>query len=583
MRNRLVTIVFPLALTSVLLAGCAAVTSATGTDNASGTTSTAIDVDATQTAEQVLAANATVHDTTDAATWDAADVVAVSLDGASATSSGDGVSVDGGVVTITAAGTYELSGTLDDGQVVVNSTGDGVVRLILNGVDISSSTGSAIEFTAADDTVVVLADGSSNSLSDTDSYADTADANAALYSAADLTITGTGSLTVAGNGNDGITGKDGLVIESGDISVTAVDDGIRGKDYLVVTGGTITVDAGGDALKSDNEDDADKGFVAISGGTLSLAAAGDGIQAQTDVVITGGSIDVTSGGGNGTALVTDVSSKGVKGDVIVVISGGDLSVDAADDAVHSNGGVHLSGGEVSLATGDDAVHADTALYIDGGAVTVSTSVEGLESASITIADGTVDVVSSDDGINASGDAGQTVAVLISGGTTTIDAEGDGFDSNGVASMTGGVLTVNGPTGSGNGALDVDGEFTVSGGELLAVGSSGMVISPSTDSAQGWISSVLTTGVTAGDQVQILDASGTVVGMFTATKSAQSVVFSSTDIVTGDSYTVQVDGAEIGTATAGEAAAGQMGGGGMGGGGGGERPSGDAPSGGGFSG
>lgn len=562
----------PVLVTALALGGCAA---QSGSSLAGTTTSadaaasvTADETDVTQSAAEVLAANLDVHSVADVDSWNTAEETAIALSGLSATVSGDGASAEGSVVTITEPGTYRVTGALSDGQLVVTSASDGLVRIVLDGAEISSSTGAAIDVTDADSVAVILAEGSENTLSDTASYAETAEANAALYSSADLTIAGSGALTVHGNGNDGITGKDGLVIAAGALTVDAVDDGIRGKDYLVVTGGTLTVTAGGDALTSDNDTDLARGFVAISGGTATLTAEGDGISAATDTVVTGGTITVSSGGGAGASLADDVSAKGIKSGVITVIEDGTISVSAADDAVHSNLAVHISGGVLSLASGDDGIHADSALLIAGGSIDVTESEEGLEAAAIEITAGATTVRSRDDGINASGgtdtaesaeadaaqpqpggpgeESGGSQSVLISGGSLVIDADGDGLDSNGTAEITGGTVVVHGPTGNGNGALDVDGSFTVSGGVLLAAGSTGMVVSPDTDSAQGWISGTLDSSQPAGTTVQVLDADGTVLATFAGEKAFQSVVFSSAAITTGETYTLAVGGSAVGT-------------------------------------
>jgi hypothetical protein len=494
-----------LALGTALLTGCAITAVA---DDGSTTTVAASDVyGVVYTADEVLAANDDATTVTDDE-WDPSAAVTISLNGTSASADGAGVTIDGSTVTITATGTYVLSGELK-GQVIVAAPDDAVVALVLDGASISSDTTSAIAVTGADDVVVSLASGSDNSLSDTSTYADDATANAALYSAADLTITGDGSLDVSGNGNDGIASTDDLVIVSGDITVDAVDDGLRGKDSLTIAGGSLDITAGGDGLKSDNVDDATRGYIDIAGGSVAVTAGDDALDAQTDLVITDGTLDLAA------------ESKGLVADAFLVIEGGDT--------------------------------------------TVTKSYEGIQAPSITISGGSVDLTSSDDGLNAStgtgamGDDGSLLT--IAGGDVSIDAQGDGFDSNGSAVVSGGTLTVFGPTENGNGALDVNGTLTVSGGTLLAVGSSGMAVSPGSDSPQGWISA--TVSGAAGDEVQIVDSAGTVVASFTAPKTYASIVYSSADLATGSTYSVLIDGTSATSVTEGVAAAG----GGMGGGGG----------------
>ncbi|WP_082812610.1 carbohydrate-binding domain-containing protein, partial [Cellulomonas timonensis] len=548
-----------------LLAGCtstAAVDSSeTGDSSASASTSAATPAtDADLSVEEAMAANASAH--TAAEAWDPSDEVPLTLNGDSATADDDGVRVDGSTVTLTAPGTYRLSGTLDDGQVVVDSAGDGLVRVILDGAEITSSTTSPLQFLDADEAVVVLADGTSNRLSDASTYvypdAATDEPNAALFSTADLTLTGGGALHVEGNANDAIASKDGLVIDSGSLTVDAVDDGIRGKDYLVVRGGDLDVEAGGDALKSDNDEDETMGYVAVSGGDLTLVAGDDGIAAATDVIVSGGALDVTTGGGSSASVAADASPKGLVGDVCVIVGAGDVLVSAADDAIHSDGAVHLAGGAVTLASGDDGIHANNALRISGGSVDVTRSYEGLEAAQVTVVDGQVSVVASDDGINAAGgdndasedewgdapapgggDAADGSSLTITGGTVVLDAGGDGFDSNGSASLSGGTLVVHGPTNGGNGSIDVAGTFDVTGGELIAVGSSGMAQTPAASSAQSFVALSLTGQ--AGDVVHILDSDGNQLAVFETTKQYGSVIYSSAEVVAGEEYQAAVGG------------------------------------------
>jgi hypothetical protein len=263
------------------------------------------------TVEDALAGNLAPEDVDPS--YDESEVVDVALTGDSAESDSDAVEASDGTVTITAAGTYRLSGDLD-GQVVVDAEDDGVVRIVLDDAEISSSTTSALAFLDAGSAVVVLADGSTNSLSDGSDYAvDGEEPNAALFSSADLTVSRTGALTVTGNANDGIGGQDGVVLDSGTITVEAVDDGIRGKDYLVLRDADVSVTAGGDGLKSDNAEDATAGYVHVAGGSLDVTAGGDGLSAETDVIVGGGDVTVQSGGGSGQTVADDASAKGPEG------------------------------------------------------------------------------------------------------------------------------------------------------------------------------------------------------------------------------------------------------------------------------
>ncbi|MFB9653663.1 carbohydrate-binding domain-containing protein [Pseudarthrobacter oxydans] len=506
--------------------GVSAVSSQASTTSAGSAASTASTGTAGAVSLDALADD--THYDADDLTWDAASEVAVTMaDGASAAAAGtssSAVKVDGDTVTITAAGTYRLSGSLSDGQVVVAASEEDVVRIILDGAAITSSTGSPFVVQGANEAIVYLEDGTTNSLSDAATYAGqgTDAPNAALYSMADLTVAGTGSLTVDGNFNDGISSKDGLVLAAGTVTVDAADDGIVGKDYAVLLDGAYKVTAGDDGFKSDNEEDEGRGWVLVNGGTLNVSASDDGIKAFNTLTIAAGTTTV------------EESEEGLEAQHIIM-TGGTATVTANDD------GVNASGGSTSSST--------TAEGGMGG---------GMGRGEMAVGDYTVD---------------------ISGGLLTINSQGDGLDSNGNASISGGTVVVNGPTNDGNGALDVNGELVVTGGTVAAAGSAGMAVTPGASSTQSGVQVTLDSSIPAGTVVQIADSSGTVVAAFVTTKAAASLVFSSAAISDGAEYTVytggtatvsagigegSLDGAsEQGTVTAGEYSAAQGPGGGGG--------------------
>lgn len=507
--RRLKTVLAGLAAAAVL-AGCSALpTSTTADPTTTGTSTTAT---SSVTAAEVLAANedaTTVNDDE----WSLDDAVDITLTGSTASTDAGGITIDGNTVTVTAAGVYRFSGSLA-GQVVVDAP-DALVVLVLDGAEIASSTTAAIAVLNADDVGVYLVDGSSNTLSDTSGYGEDSDVNAAVFSEEDLTISGTGSLTVTGNGNDGITSEDDLVILSGTIDVAAVDDGLRGKDSLTVEGGTLTVAAGGDGLKADNEDEDTRGYLELSGGTITITAGDDGLDAATDIVMTGSEVTVAT-----SAIDTDeATSKGVD--------------------------------------------AGAVFLIEEGSVTVTASVEAIEAATVAIAGGTVDLTASDDGINASTGTGESMqadagaSLAISGGTVTIDAEGDGLDSNGDLLISGGTTVVYGPTRGGNGALDTNGSITVTGGTLVAFDTGDMAEAPGAASTQGWLIASVSGG--AGETVTVTDVSGSTIAQVTSDKAFGSITYSSAEVTNGESY--QVAGSSGSTSvTAGEGGMGGRGGG-----------------------
>ncbi len=518
-------------------------------------------------------------DAADEAVQDAA-AVQVTLAGDAISADGPGVTVDGSTATITAAGAYSLSGALADGQIIVDTQDKETVRLILDDADLRSSTSAPLNVVAAEAVVIVLADGTQNSVSDAASYVfadpSTDEPNAAIFSKADLTITGGGSLLVQGNYNDGIASKDGLAITGGNITVDAADDGIHGKDYLVIEAGNITVVAQGDGLKADNEEEATKGYIAVTGGVIDVTAGGDAITAQSDVLVSDGQFTLSSGGGSSSQVGETTSAKGIKGVASVTIDGGTFNIDAADDAIHSNDSLTVNGGDFTLASGDDGIHADSTLTINDGAIRITQSYEGIESAVITINDGAIDIVASDDGLNvAGGNDGSGMApgvgrggrpgasgpgqdaftytgdyyLYINGGSVLVEAAGDGIDVNGAVEMTSGLVVVNGPTEAMNGALDYDGTFTISGGTLIAAGSAGMAQAPGPSSSQPSLLLTFPSALPAGTLIHIQSASGENLLTFAPLKEFQSIAFSSPELSQGTAVEIYYGG------SAGDAAAG----------------------------
>lgn len=558
--------------------------SAGSTTTTPGTTVTDDDLNVTVVPAETL--SVTLPDSASEGEAAEADTV-ITLNGDSISVSGEGATVDGTTVTITSAGSYLISGTLNDGQIIVNTTDEKKVVLILNGVDITCSDNAPIYIISSPKhTLIYLQEGSVNMVQDGSTYnVDSEDSDApsaAIFSKDDLKFDGTGTLYVTGNYNKGIFTKDDLEINGGTIYVTAVDDGIRGKDSITITAGTITIEAGGDGLRTSNETDTDKGWIQIDGGTISIVAALDGIQAVTDLTINGGTIIISSGGGSANASTktnsdwgnwgggfnrnqqststtttteTD-SAKGLKATNSIIINDGYITIDSSDDSVHTNNLVTINGGTLYITSGDDGVHADTTLNIAGGIITVAKSYEGYEAATINISGGVSRVTASDDGVNAAGGtdsssttttggrqggsmfSSSTGTVVITGGYLVINATGDGLDSNGSVTMSDGTVIIYGPTDNGNGALDYDSTFTMTGGTLVALGSTGMAQTVS-NSGQGSLAFKVT--LSAGTILHIEDSNGNEIFTIEAAKTAGCVVISTPDLVIGDTYTIYSGG------------------------------------------
>ena len=400
-----------------------------------------------------------------------------------------GYEIDGTDVSITAAGTYVFSGDCDNGSITVKKGVTGVT-IVLNGLTLTNDDSAAITLNKTAEASLIAAAGTTNTVADTEGLSDE-NAAVKVKSGASLSISGTGTLTVDGNAKNGIKGAADAVITVAEVklNINAADDGLSCDDELNITGGTLNITAGGDAVKAspdtgdtENPDTTSLGNVTISGGTLMLNATEDGIQADGDLTISGGTFHVKTNGGRTTALTDDSAScKGFKAGGALTVTGGTLTVDSADDALHAGTDVTISGGTLTLATGDDGVHADNNLVIGTkGASSTSTprinitaSYEGLEGTTVTVYSGDIDVVASDDGVNAAsstlGEHSDKYAISIAGGDLYIDAGSDGLDSNNDINITGGKVEVYGADAMMDAAIDYDGTFTLSGGTLFGAG------------------------------------------------------------------------------------------------------------------
>ena len=575
-----------------MLAGCQTTSSETAqsaessTTSDSSTTTSTIDYDLEFSSDDLEVG------------YEEADLTTIKLADDQSTTSGEGASVDGNALTITAGGTYLISGTLSDGQIKVTAADTEEVHLILDGVDVTSSTSAPLLIEEAEKVFVTLAEGSENTLTDkagstatigTGDDATTIDGT--IFSKADLTLNGSGSLTINGNMNHGIVSKDDLTIVSGTYQITANGQGLSGKDSVKIKDGTFTLTTGTDGIQSDNDEEEGKGFVYIAGGDFTIDAEQDGIQAETLLQVDGGTFDITAGGGSTNAAAktsegmgmdffnrtaeadeevdietetdeeenldtedtSSTSMKGLKATGELIINNGTITIDAADDTVHTDGNLTLTGGTLSLASGDDGLHAGNDLQLSGSTIAITESYEGIEGKTITISDGEITVVASDDGLNASSGTsttseavpGETTSssensLVISGGTLTVNSSGDGLDSNGTLEISGGTTTVSGPENDGNGTIDSNGDTIITGGTLMAAGSSGMAVTFGDSSSQVSVLYGFETTYEAGSEIELSDADGTVLLSWTADKSFSSVQLSSAGLEEDGTYTLAID-------------------------------------------
>ena len=551
-----VTLLAALALTGCSTTSNALASGTTAADSSVGTTATTSSATATNTAASSSSFSTNVksgekldvdtHYSEQDLSWDASSETAIDLSNPTAT---DGVTVEDGTLTITKAGTYKLSGEYQ-GQIKVETADSDAVRLVLDNANITNSSGAALNVVNADEVILYSASGTTNTISDGADYTATGedDPDAVVYSKADMTIAGEGTLKVNGNHEDGIHTSDGLVIASGTLEVNAANTGIKGKDYVDILGGTINVTAQQDGIKSTNDTDEGKGWTRLSNGTVTVNAGDDGFKASRVVEISGGSLTV------------EQSDEGIEAQYINV-SGGDVNVTSADDGM--NASLKTSDSE---STDSSANTSDTANQqqnnqqqgsIPGGqqSGTSNQQQQGMGQPPA-MPGGNAQDGTSQNGTTGTGQQGMgqppqggmpggggtfeviDAAINVSGGHVTVNAEGDGIDSNGVTTLSGGTLIVNGPSQGGNAALDTNGDLLLNGATVLSGSTADMFEAPSTNSTSGYLKLTNSSGFEQGSTVQVADSSGKVVANYKVTKSnVQLVLVSSSSIVKGQSYTV----------------------------------------------
>jgi hypothetical protein len=370
--------------------------------------------------------------------------------------------------------------------------------------------------------------------------------------------------------------------------VNAVEDALRGGDGVAISGGVFDITAGNDGIKTNNTDSG-KGNITLSGGTFSIKTGHDAVQAENNLTINSGVYTVVSGGGaaaapsassigrnrpgNGdwgaqgwgrqppsgaasTAISTGSESmKAFKTGKEFVINGGTFTIDAEDDAFHSNGNLTVKNGTFSIQTGDDGFHADNALRISGGSINILTSYEGLEGKAVEISGGNISLVSRDDGINASDGSAAAgpgrmggsrtmntdVYVRVNGGIVKVLSVGDGIDANGNLFIEGGEVYISGPSLGMQGAIDLDGSFVVKGGKLITAGSS---LNPAAQSTQPVILVSYSAAKESGSLIAIKDRAGRTLLEYTARTNFTASAFSSPDFKSGETYGLYVNGRKL---------------------------------------
>ena len=532
-----VTLIAALGLTGCSTASGTTLTSGTSTVHSAVSGTTAGTSTSNTAAGQTL--DAQTHYTNEDLTWDSSGEKTIDLANPTAT---DGVSVENGTITITSGGTYRITGEYS-GQVKIEAAKTDTVRLVLDNAKITNSTGAAINVVSAAEAIIYTAAGTTNTVADEANYTATGDddPDAAIYSTANLTLTGEGSLSVKGAYEEGIHTTGGLVIASGTLEVNAANTGIKGKDYVDITGGIVNVTAAQDGIKSTNTDDESLGFTRLSAGSVTISAGDDGLKAPHTLEISGGTLNI------------EKSNEGIEAQYINILDG-DVTVNSSDDGI--NASLKDSSSDTSSdTTSGTATTGQQTQQNQNGQVQQAPAGGGAAPGGSQGSTGQNQNMPQPptDGAMPGGGGGTfevvDAAINISGGTVTVNAEGDGIDSNGTATFSGGTVTVNGPTAGGNNALDSNGDLLLNGGTVTTGSTADMFEAPSSASTSGYLKITDSSALTQGSTVQVTDSSGTVVANYKITTSGvQLVLVSNKNIVKGQSYTVSVTSGSVDAAS-----------------------------------
>ncbi|MCR5452909.1 MAG: carbohydrate-binding domain-containing protein [Lachnospiraceae bacterium] len=507
--------------------------------------------------------------------YDESEAETITLSDSGCKSSSKNVKIDKSTITITAEGTYIISGSLSDGQIVVDAADDAKVQIVLNGVTISNDSSACIYSIEADKVFVTTAKGSTNKLSVTGEYVATDDNNidAVIFSKTDIILNGKGTLNITAKYGHGVVSKDDLKVCGGTYKITAEKHGLSGKDSVRIADGNIDITAGKDGIHSSNDDDTSKGYTYIADGTITIFAEDDGIHSDTLLQIDNGKIDITN------------SNEGIEAQTIIV-NDGDIDVTSSDDGFNASSGSSSSettssdnsgskeGKRFTKESGSDSETGstdsnkmpqkpegsdgnmpqrpdDNNMQRPGGrmgqrpdgnmrqrpdmSTTSDSAISGDNGSSGKRTMNGHGGMGGNGGMGGGMDADESCSLTINGGTITVNAEGDGLDSNGVLTVNGGTVYVSGPTNSGNGAIDSGTEAVINGGVVIAAGAKGMAESFSSSSKQG--SMLVSSNSSQTGEIKITDSNGKVLASYTPDKQYECAVISTPEITSDGTYSV----------------------------------------------
>ena len=493
------------------------------------------------------------------------EAVKITLNKTTATVSGSGAKADGSTITITEKGVYVVSGTLEDGQIIVDASDSDKVQIVLDGVHINCETNAAIYVREADKVFITLAENSSNTLGGGNEYTQIDDntVDGVIFSKSDLVCNGTGSLTIEADYKHGIVSKDDLVITGGTYKIAAADNGITAKDQLKILDGSFDIDAANSAVKAKNADNAELGNIYIAGGIFTIEAEQDGFHATGSIVVDDGTITVNSGDDgfhaeldtviHGGTILVEKSNEGLEGKRVVV-NGGDITINASDDGINAtnsgdDGANAINPGANDAGSGDDDSNAassnddSSAAVNSGDDGSISGAADGKEPPQMPPdTENGSDMQPSQDFDPENAPSGGNAPQDFDPGNAPSDGDapqmmqrgpGGGGNSELYIKITGGTLTV---SADGDG-LDSNGGLLVTGGTLAAIGSAGMTESFDEASTQPVITYYCTETQSADTTITLTDSDGSALFTVTPEKAYASIVLTCPEMKLDATYTL----------------------------------------------
>ncbi|BAK80863.1 carbohydrate-binding domain-containing protein [Candidatus Arthromitus sp. SFB-rat-Yit] len=478
--------------------------------------------------------------------------------------SGTGVLVNDKTVTINKAGTYVLSGNMENAQIIVDVNKTDDVRIILNGINIHNETSAAIYVKSADKLIMTLKEGTTNILSGGANYVNIDDNNidGVIFSKDDLTINGNGELKVTSNYKHAIVSKNDLNIVSGTFNIISQDQGLSGKDSVRIYGGIFNIKSNGQGIRCKNTEELEKGNIYIAGGNFEIESVQDAINATGSVVVDDGNFNIKT------------DDDGIRADVEAIINSGDINILKSYEGIEGYR-VIINGGNINITSSDDGINASNPNVTRSETMdrhnftTNNNAPKPPDVNNDTNVDNTPTNHPNNTTFNADnvpapppeGDnngfsgnnrlqqppnggmmggrggmiADENVYITINGGNLVIDASGDGIDSNGNITINDGNILVSSNPGNGENAIDYDGNITVNGGILIGVGGTPMNQNINENTKQPVISYTAPSG--NENEVKLVNSNGDEVVSWKAPKSYSSVLITHPNLNLNNKYTL----------------------------------------------